>query len=153
MVLERDNLARSVQDFADTCRARGIRLTPQRLEVFRQLAGTDRHPDVETIWTRVRRRMPTVSLDTVYRTLCRMEREGLVTKVTTHRDRARFDAVTTDHDHFLCTACGALRDADVPQARDTRIPDGLGELGEVTSVHVEYRGVCAACLDGQNRRK
>ena len=56
----------------------GIKLTAQRLEIFKELAGTDQHPDAEAVFKGVKKRMPTVSLDTVYRTLWMLRDLGLL---------------------------------------------------------------------------
>jgi len=39
------------------------------MEIFREVAQAGDHPDAEKVFQGVRERMPTVSLDTVYRTL------------------------------------------------------------------------------------
>ena len=64
-----DETTRRVAQFKATAKARGIKLTPQRLEIFREVASSLEHPDAETVYRAVHARMPTVSLDTVYRTL------------------------------------------------------------------------------------
>ena len=61
------------QDPIERCKevlkAAGVRVTHQRLEIFREVASSTAHPDAETVFRGVRDRLPTVSLDTVYRTL------------------------------------------------------------------------------------
>lgn len=52
--------------FEQVCRRAGVKLTHQRMEVFREVAESGEHPDADTIYRGVRRRVPTVSLDTVY---------------------------------------------------------------------------------------
>jgi len=68
-----------LRTFTESCRACGLKLTPQRLEIFRELAATTRHPSVEDIHQRIRTRMPNVSLDTVYRTLSTLHEHGIYT--------------------------------------------------------------------------
>jgi len=87
----------------DVCRRSGHKVTHQRLEIFREVAATDEHPDVETIHERVRRRLPTVSIDTVYRTLRLLVDLGLASTVLTDQERMRYDANTNPHHHFVCT--------------------------------------------------
>ena len=77
----------------------GVKLTHQRLEIFRELAAAQDHPDAETLFRAVQRRMPTVSLDTVYRTLWMLHRLGLVTTLGPQRDGIRFDANLAPHHH------------------------------------------------------
>ena len=64
-----DEEARRVEQLALALRDSGLRLTHQRLEIVRVIAADRTHPDVETVYEAVRKRVPTISLDTVYRTL------------------------------------------------------------------------------------
>jgi Fur family transcriptional regulator, peroxide stress response regulator len=57
----------------------GVRLTDQRLEIFREVAASLDHPDAEAVFRAVQPRVPTVSLDTVYRTLWLLTDLGIVT--------------------------------------------------------------------------
>ena len=66
-----------MQHFEQVCRGAGVKLTHQRMEVFREVALSGDHPDAETIYRRVRARIPTVSLDTVYRALWLLAELGL----------------------------------------------------------------------------
>ena len=81
-------------------REAGLKITHQRLEIFRELAGTEEHPDAETIFRAVQLRMPTVSLDTVYRTLWMLHDLGLVKTLGPQRHGVRFDANLDRHHHF-----------------------------------------------------
>jgi Fur family peroxide stress response transcriptional regulator len=125
-------------------------MTHQRMEIFREVAKTDEHPDAETIYTRVRRRIPVISLDTVYRTLTTFEKLGVVSRVYALCDRARFDALTSPHHHFVCAQCGMLRDFWSPEADALGIPEEVQSWGVVKSIHVEVRAVCSKCA---NRKK
>ena len=135
--------------FKDVIRNSGVKLTQQRIEIFRELARTGEHPTIETVYGRVRRRMPTVSLDTVYRTLDLFKGLGLVSTLRPLHDRIRFDANRTSHHHFICTRCGIIRDF-YDQALDRLdIPASANRLGRVESTHVELRGLCARCSSGK----
>ncbi|MGD1009207.1 MAG: transcriptional repressor [Candidatus Aminicenantales bacterium] len=135
--------------FKDVIRNSGVKVTHQRIEIFRELARTGEHPSIETVYGRVRRRMPTVSLDTVYRALGLFKRLGLVSTLRPLHDRIRFDANMTSHHHFICTRCGIIRDF-YDQALDRLdIPASASRLGRVESAHVELRGRCARCSGGK----
>ena len=75
--------------FNETCRNSGAKLTHQRMEIFREVAQSTDHPDVEKVYQGVRRRMPTVSLDTVYRTLGWLKELGLITTLGPPREAPR----------------------------------------------------------------
>ena len=145
MPVGQEEIERRIATFDEACRKADIRMTHQRMEIFKEIAKTDEHPDAETIYTRVRRRIPVISLDTVYRTLTTLERLGVISRVYALCDRARFDACTTPHHHFVCTECGTLRDFSSIEADELRIPDDIESWGIVKSIHVEVRAVCFKC--------
>jgi len=135
-----------MEAFMDACRRSGMKATHQRIEIFREIARTEEHPDAETIYRRVRQRIPTISLDTIYRTLYRLEAEGLISRVEVLSDRARFDANTDRHHHFVCTRCGLVRDFYSRDLDDYRAPSEVRKWGDISTTHMELRGVCATCL-------
>jgi len=141
-----------VRRFAETCRRRGLRVTHQRMEIFRELAGTDEHPDAETIYRRVHRRIPAVSRDTVYRTLGLLEAQGLARKAEVQAGAARYDANTDGHHHYVCTRCGLVRDVYCQAMDRVRIPASVRAIGTVTSRHVHLRGRCRRCAARRARR-
>jgi Fur family peroxide stress response transcriptional regulator len=89
--------------------------------------------------------MPTVSLDTVYRTLWLLTDLGLLTTLGPRQDSVRFDANLEHHHHYLCVRCGLVRDFESTELNALRIPDSVNRFGQVVSAHVEVRGVCARC--------
>lgn len=133
-------------------RAAGLRLTHQRLEVARVLAAAESHPDVETVFRRVRLRVPTISLDTVYRTLASLEESGLVERIAATAGPTRYDGNPFPHHHFVCRSCGLVRDInDINPA--TLCPSRQAEtLGDVEAIHIEYRGICTACQQATTPR-
>jgi Fur family peroxide stress response transcriptional regulator len=126
-----------------TCQNTGMRMTHQRIEIFREVAQTDEHPDAETIFKRVRDRMPTVSHDTVYRTLASLENMNLISRVDPVCGRARYDANCDTHHHFICSQCGSI--ADVYLDNEPSLPEGLDNLGSIESLRLQVRGVCHNC--------
>ena len=145
MKIEAKEVERRIEMFSNFCRRYGAKVTHQRTEIYRELAGTNEHPDAETIYARVRKRIPTISLDTVYRTLRLLERRGLISRVGSLGERTRFDADTKRHHHFVCTGCGFMGDIYNDEWNDFRFPSDVMAMGTVNSVHIELRGLCKAC--------
>ena len=129
-----------------TVRAAGIKLTHQRLEIFREIAASAAHPSVETVFSAVRERVPTVSQDTVYRTLWLLHDLGLATTLGPLRDGVRFDANLDAHHHYVCVRCGLVRDFESAGLNALRVPAAVKQLGSVVDAHVEVRGVCTKCV-------
>ena len=150
MKTERDTVEQRMARFEQVCRDAGVKLTHQRLEIFRELAGSADHPDAETVHRGVRERMPTVSLDTVYRTLWLLSDLGLITTLGPPKERARFDANLDRHHHFVCVECGLTRDFVSDAFDGLPLPRAVGDIGRVVSTHVEARGLCRDCA-GKNK--
>jgi len=151
--MTRKELDQRLDRFKEATRKAGIKLTHQRLEIFREVATSSGHPDAETVFSGVLRRLPTISLDTVYRTLWTLTDLGLVSTLGPRREKARFDANLNPHHHFLCVRCGLARDFESPELDALRVPPGVDDLGSVLATHVEVRGVCVDCaaLKAANR--
>jgi len=139
-------LDRQMRAFAETCRAKGLKATHQRMEIYRQLAATQQHPDAETVYRNVRRRVPAISRDTVYRTLATLADLGLVARLGAGEGVLRYDANPARHHHFICRQCGRIRDV-VDAGLDAVVSGGARDLGTVETVHVQFRGVCRDCIE------
>jgi Fur family peroxide stress response transcriptional regulator len=136
---------RRVGRFKEVARQAGVKLTPQRLEIFREVAASLEHPSAEVVLKAVQPRMPTVSLDTVYRTLWLLNDLGLVSTLGTKHECVRFDANLSHHHHFVCTRCGLTRDFESKELDELRLPKSVKDLGSVVGMHVEVLGVCGRC--------
>lgn len=145
MTVSRIELDRRMKRFLEQCRRGGMRITHQRTEVFRELAGSDEHPDVETVYQRVRRRVPAISRDTVYRTLSTLQAQGLIRRTEVLARPARYDANTDLHHHFVCSVCGLVRDFYSEALDRLPIPKSVASLGSIQSAHVQVWGVCSGC--------
>ena len=135
-----------LEHFRQALKKSGVKMTFQRMEVFRELASTGSHPDAETIFKGVRQKIPMISLDTVYRTLWLFIDMGLVSAVGHSKERARFDANTMQHHHFVCRQCGGMQDFYSDSLNSLTLPNSVEKLGLVENIQVEVSGICADCL-------
>ena len=151
MSVSANEVDRRVQEFTDRCRADGLKVTSQRLAIFRTLAETEEHPDAETVFNRIRKALPTVSLDTVYRTLGLLAEKGLISRVASTSTRARYDANLQHHHHFVCTQCGRVSDFVSPTMDRLPVPKSVKRLGRVERRQVQLHGVCSQCSSAPRR--
>ena len=140
-----EELQQRMNRFKEVLGRAGVKLTHQRLEIFQEVAKSIEHPDVETVFKGVRKRVPTISLDTVYRTLWMFLDLGLITTLGPPRERVRFDANTGRHHHFVCSICGKTRDFESRELDKLKAPESIKALGRAETTHVEVRGVCHEC--------
>jgi Fur family peroxide stress response transcriptional regulator len=147
-----DDEARRVEELSHGLRESGLRLTHQRLEIVSAIAADRAHPDVETVYETVRKRVPTISLDTVYRTLATLTERGLITRVQFLPGPARYDANPSRHHHFVCTRCGLVRDIEDGDIDAIQAGAEVTRIGRPEVVTVQFRGVCDACQRDEPRR-
>ena len=72
------------------CRKAGLKLTHQRYKIYLELLNSTDHPAAEALHKRLLLKIPTMSLDTVYRTLSTFEQHGLISRVQTVESHARY---------------------------------------------------------------
>ena len=131
--------------FKAAAKEAGLKLTHQRLQIFQAVASSLEHPSAEAVHRAVQATTPTVSLDTVYRTLWLLTDLGLLTTLGPRQDSVRFDANVENHHHYVCTRCGLIRDFKSDDLEPLKIPDEVNDFGRVVSAHVEVRGICDLC--------
>jgi Fur family peroxide stress response transcriptional regulator len=135
-----------VASFCEECKRAGLKLTHQRLEIYREMASCRDHPTAEMIYERIRKRMPTISLDTIYRTLSNFEAHGLTFRVHTSESQAHYDADLSQHHHLVCERCGKIMDFEWKALDDAPMPETIKKWGSVSGRRITLQGVCAECL-------
>jgi Fe2+ or Zn2+ uptake regulation protein len=121
------------------------RATRQLEAVFQALQGDPSHPFADEIYRRVRKKLPRISLATVYRNLQRLVDDGKIRTVLLGERVARYDPETSDHDHFICAACGRVQDLFLERDRQVDLSP-LTRDGYVVTTHtLTVYGVCQGC--------
>jgi Fe2+ or Zn2+ uptake regulation protein len=142
-----------------TCvRASGLKLTPQRMAIVRELAADPTHPTAQELFERLRPALPTMSFATVYNTLDALASAGLCVALSLSPGASRFDPNMAAHHHAVCDRCGLVRDVPCepsdPSAERSgamvAAPLAAAPGFEVRAVERIYRGLCAACAKGSH---
>ncbi|MEW6185368.1 MAG: transcriptional repressor [Thermodesulfobacteriota bacterium] len=122
-----------------------IRNTDARRVILEEIKSVTTHPTADEIYGQVRKRIPRISLGTVYRNLEILAQNGLIQKIEAGGSQKRFDATIENHYHFRCLRCGRISDLtskpidEIDQA--VRELAGEGFLG----YHLEAEGLCPSC--------
>ncbi|MCX8073463.1 MAG: transcriptional repressor [Candidatus Binatia bacterium] len=121
------------------------RNTEQLRVVWEAVALGKGHPTAETVFRRARKRLPKISMGTVYRNLQKLVRERRLLVIRAPDGVQRFDARTDAHDHFVCQRCGEV--VDVPLMSGIEAPN-LEAMGYVVSDRlVTWIGLCPHCRE------
>lgn len=138
--------------FEDECRRRGVRVTAQRLAVYRALAGDTTHPTADSVYAGLREDMRGLSRATVYRILESLEKEGFVRRVSTTDGLGRFEANLARHQHLVCRRCGCIMDWNVEALEGLSLPR-RGPAGFVPEdFDIRIIGTCGQCRRSGGRR-
>ena len=135
-----------VEHLPDELRARGLRVTAPRLAVYRAVAETPGHPDVDVIATRARALIGSLSTQAVYDALSVLSAAGLLRRIEPAGSPARFETrVGDNHHHVVCRVCGAAHDVDcVLGGAPCLTPSEAGGF-VVDEAEVTFWGICPAC--------
>lgn len=127
-------------------RKRHLKITPQRMEILRALEKLPSHPCAETIYRAVRKRHPSVSLATVYKTLETLVEVGEIRVALVSKGKTLYDTRLEDHHHFLCNACGYVEDVDINlDCLENCAPHQMRSHHKVSRSEVVFHGVCQNC--------
>jgi Fe2+ or Zn2+ uptake regulation protein len=126
-------------------RARGMRVTPQRIVIHRALCSRSQHMTAEQVLAAVSESLPGTSLPTVYSTLELLETLALVRRVGTGNGAVVFDSRVEPHAHTVCRRCGAMADLD-----GTAAPEGALARASATGFVPDHAqlvvwGLCPTC--------
>jgi Fe2+ or Zn2+ uptake regulation protein len=135
----------SDERLAAALRARGHRVTAQRLVLHRVLQELGTHATAEEVLQAAAPRLPGLSLPTVYASLDLLARLGVARRIDGAGAAALYDPRPEPHHHFACRSCGRVLDVDAEI--DTRALDLAARRGglAVDGVDVTLRGLCPDC--------
>ena len=127
------------------------RNTRQRQVILEELRGLTSHPTARVLYDIVRRRLPRISLGTVYRNLELLAKMELVQKLEIIGSEACFDGNPARHHHIRCVSCGRVD--DFPDAPNGAATARFGKAGgyEILGYRLEYFGVCPECRNQRDR--
>ena len=128
------------QHLTEQLGATGLRLTPQRQQVYDVLLQKRDHPTAEEVFIRAKKAMPEISHATVYNCLDALVKSGLARQVTVDRGATRFCPNMIEHGHFHCDVCGTVFDVDSPE-QAMPLPKGFKAKHFDIAIH----GLCPDC--------
>ena len=141
-----------IEVFKNISKNLGLKITHQRLEIFKILVSMEYHPSAEEVYEVVRGTIPSISFDTVYRTLALFESHGVIAKVQYLDDRTRYDSNMEPHYHLVCKKCRKIHDFYWPDLDQLNSPEETKGWGEIDNKYLELRGTCRKCLASRNNK-
>lgn len=129
-------------------------MTHQRQVILEELRRTRSHPTADEVYEIVRKRLPRISMGTVYRNLEILSQCGEIQKLQPGRVQMRFDGNPKVHYHITCTGCGRILDAPL-EASDDILKSLENTLGDLTKHGIlghkfEFLGLCESCMEKED---
>jgi Fur family transcriptional regulator, peroxide stress response regulator len=143
-VTRKDKVPR-IQTFVEQCKAAGLKVTPQRLLIYRALVRDESHPSPDRLYRRIKRSHPTISHATVYTTLESLERHGIIARLTPLHETVRFDPLIEPHHHVVCVRCKKVTNLSSADFDTLSIPEHVRRNNTVLGHSVYVNVICPAC--------
>lgn len=124
-----------------------FRMTRQRKIILEELRNMHSHPTADEVYETVRKRMPRISLGTVYRNLEILSQWGLAQRLDLAGNRRRFDGLTEEHYHVRCVRCGEVEDVPVEPLQTLEESARTNTDFEIIGHRLNFLGVCPGCRD------
>lgn len=144
-----NNTKEKIEKFHNHCRAKGLKVTPQRTAIYKILLESKEHPSVEMVYEKIRNTLPNVSFDTVNRTLNTLNDIGAAFIVEGCGDVRRFDANLENHQHFKCINCKKIFDFSHKTFDNIAVPENLLGDFKVLRAVVYIEGLCKSCQENK----
>lgn len=124
---------------------RDFRLTPQRVELVRLIAASEGHPSASQLYTSIKRRFPTMSHATVYKTLTLLKEMNQVLEIDLHNDSHYDGNRPQPHPHLICIQCNRIIDAEVSLDPQTLRSLEQSSGYQILRPQISLYGLCPQC--------
>ena len=128
-------------------RARGFRMTPQRMAIIHALHHEGTHLSPTEVYARVKETLPGLTETTVYRTLEFLAENGLARSAHMGSGHLVYEIAQQDHHHLICRKCGG--EMQIEHAVLEKLYTDLESSSGFRSIdsHVTFFGLCPACQE------
>jgi Fe2+ or Zn2+ uptake regulation protein len=129
-----------------------LRMTHQREIILQELKKSKNHPSADELYERVKKKLPRISLATVYRNLDVLSETGAIAKIEISGRQKRFDWDSGRHDHIYCVQCQRVDNIGMESMGKPSLQpvDNLGY--RVEGYRVEFFGLCPQCSESINKK-
>lgn len=126
-------------------REHDFRLTPQRVELVRLIAASDRHPSASQLYEKIKVQFPTISPATVYKTLAMLKDINQVFEIDLPDDRHYDGGRPQPHAHLICIKCNQIIDGEVSLDPEVikKLEKGSGYT--ILRPQISLYGLCPDC--------
>ena len=132
-------------EYASQLRARGFRMTSQRLAILHALRHAGTHLSPRQVYRQAKQDLPSLTEPTVYRTLEFLAENGLARPSQTGNGHLMYEIAGSDHHHIVCRSCGD--ELEVEHALLEQLYRKLESTSGYVRIdsHMTFFGICPSC--------
>lgn len=119
------------------------RITSQKQIILDYLRETKVHPTAEEVYLNVKKKLPRISLGTVYRNLEHFVDTGKILEI--NGEPRRFDGDLIDHQHFVCNTCNKIYDIFYKFPSIKNFKKQKNNIGKIENHQILFYGICKKC--------
>jgi Fur family peroxide stress response transcriptional regulator len=138
-------LVNEARSFRELCREQGIAATHQRQVLYEVMKTMHGHPSPEEVYAKVKKKVPAISLATVYKNIHLFVESGVFREVSMHHGSLRVEMNDEAHHHMVCSKCKTITDIGEKElglaSKQDKLPGGF----LVERYAVDVIGICAKC--------
>ncbi len=138
-----------LKDFKKFIKNKGLKYSPKREEILREILEVDGHFDVESLYLRLKERKSKVSKTSIYRTIPLLIEGGYIQEVYKQEGHSHYEVTLNKqpHLHFICVKCKKVD--EISDERLLRLVEDYQKEKKcrVLSHHLEIFGICSDCKE------
>jgi len=140
---------------AERLRSVGLKATPQRILILKELLARADHPTAEDLYSTVKADQPSLSFNTVYQTLQALTEKEVINVIRPVVDAARYDPITEIHGHFMCSKCKRIEDHLLEDPDLKKMDSQVSSSGKywVAQRQILWVGLCQDCHESEAPKK
>src|SRR5580698_11617497 len=138
-------LVNEARSFRELCQENGIAVTHQRQVLYEVMKAMHGHPSPEEVYARVKKKVPAISLATVYKNINLFVESGVFRKMSMHHGSVRVEMNDEAHHHLVCSVCKEIVDIDEKTLGTLPKRKRLAGGFLVERYAVDVIGLCAKC--------
>ena len=143
----------SIDLFKDYVSEKGLRNTPEREVIVREVFLTHGHFDVDMLYLRLRNKRKNISKASIYRTIPLLIESGLIEEVYFEDGHMHYEYIYGDdhHCHFRCLACKSIIEFKQDLIEDIQKKFSKDHGFQVTGHKLELFGYCSNCVEEEKK--
>lgn len=130
-----------------------LKITPQRVAILSELTDNQDHPSADKIYQKIKQKLPSISFDTVNRTLITFTQSGVIKIAEGQGGARRYDPMTELHHHFHCVKCNRIIDFINKEYDRIKLPENITKEHRVLDQKIVLNGICQDCKNKKTKVK